>query len=32
VRYHDKTYKGIEGAKLLIENQFLGVKKASEQA
>ncbi len=30
VRYHDKTYKGIEGAKLLIENQFLGVKKASE--
>jgi nitrogen fixation protein NifB len=30
VRYHDKTYKGVEGAKLLIENQFLGVKKASE--
>ena len=30
VRYHDKTYKGVEGAKLLIEKQFLGVKKASE--
>ncbi len=30
VRYHDKTYKGIEGAKLLIEKQFMGVKKASE--
>lgn len=30
VRYHDKTYKGVEGAKLLIENQFLGVRKASE--
>jgi nitrogen fixation protein NifB len=30
VRYHDMTYKGVEGAKLLIENQFLGVKKASE--
>lgn len=30
VRYHDKTYKGVEGAKLLIENQFWGVKKASE--
>ncbi|MCZ7393257.1 MAG: hypothetical protein O8C56_08015, partial [Candidatus Methanoperedens sp.] len=30
VRYHDTTYKGVEGAKLLIENQFLGVKKASE--
>jgi nitrogen fixation protein NifB len=30
VRYHDKTYKGVEGAKLLIENQFLGVKKASD--
>jgi len=30
VRYHDKTYKGVEGAKLLIEKQFEGVKKASE--
>ncbi|KCZ73124.1 putative Fe-S oxidoreductase [Candidatus Methanoperedens nitroreducens] len=30
VRYHDKTYRGVEGAKLLIENQFLGVKRASE--
>lgn len=30
VRYHDRTYKGVEGAKLLIEKQFLGVKKASE--
>ncbi len=30
VRYHDKTYKGVEAAKLLIENQFLGVKRASE--
>lgn len=28
VRYHDKTYRGIEGSKLLIENQFLGVKRA----
>ena len=30
VRYHDKTYKGVEGAKLLIEKQFEGIKKASE--
>ncbi|MFU8766613.1 MAG: radical SAM protein [Candidatus Methanoperedens sp.] len=30
IRYHDRTYKGVEGAKILIENQFLGVKKASE--
>lgn len=30
VRYHDKTYKGVEGAKLLMNNQFLGVKQASE--
>lgn len=30
VRYHDKTYKGVEGAKLLIEKQFKGIKKASE--
>src|SRR5659263_346976 len=30
VRYHDKTYKGVEGAKLLIEKQFEGLKKASE--
>lgn len=30
IRYHDKTYRGVEGAKILIENQFLGVKKASE--
>lgn len=30
VRYHDKTYRGVEGAKLLIENQFLGVKRASD--
>ena len=30
VRYHDKTYKGAEGTKILIENQFLGMKKASE--
>jgi len=30
VRYHDKTYRGVEGAKLLIEKQFEGVKKASE--
>ena len=30
VRYHDKTYRGVEGAKLLLENQFLGVKRASE--
>lgn len=30
VRYHDKTYKGREGAKFLIENQFLGVKRASK--
>lgn len=30
IRYHDKTYKGVEAAKILIENQFLGVKKASE--
>ncbi len=29
VRYHDRTYKGVEAAKLLIENQFLGVKRAS---
>ncbi|VVB88196.1 FeMo cofactor biosynthesis protein NifB [uncultured archaeon] len=31
VRYHDKTYRGVEGAKVLIENQFLGVKKASDE-
>jgi nitrogen fixation protein NifB len=30
VRYHDTTYKGIEASKILIENQFLGIKKASE--
>jgi len=30
VRHHDKTYKGVEGAKLLIEKQFEGIKKASE--
>jgi nitrogen fixation protein NifB len=30
VRYHDKTYKGVEGAKLLIEKQFEGIRKASE--
>jgi len=30
VRYHDRTYKGVEGAKILIENQFLGVKKSSD--
>ena len=30
VRYHGKTCKGVEGARLLIENQFLGVEKASE--
>jgi nitrogen fixation protein NifB len=30
VRYHDKTYRGVEGAKLLIEKQFEGIKKASE--
>jgi len=30
VRYHDKTYRGVEGAKLLLEKQFLGVKMASE--
>ncbi|HMB46339.1 MAG TPA: radical SAM protein [Candidatus Methanoperedens sp.] len=30
VRYHDKTYKGVEAAKLLIEKQFEGIKKASE--
>ena len=30
VRYHDKTYKGVEGAKLLIEKQSEGIKKASE--
>lgn len=30
IRYQDKTYKGVEGTKILIENQFLGVKKASE--
>jgi nitrogen fixation protein NifB len=30
VRYHDKTYRGVEGAKLLIEKQFEGVKKAAE--
>ncbi|MCX9081269.1 MAG: radical SAM protein [Candidatus Methanoperedens sp.] len=30
VRYHDKTYKGVEGARLLIEKQFEGIKKASE--
>ncbi len=29
VRYHDKTYRGIEGAGFLIENQFLGIKRAS---
>jgi nitrogen fixation protein NifB len=30
VRYHDQTYRGVEGAKLLIEKQFEGVKRASE--
>ncbi len=30
VRYHDKTYRGVEGAKLLLEKQFLGVKMASD--
>ncbi len=30
VRYHGKTYKGKEGAELLIKNQFLGVRKASK--
>jgi len=30
VRYHDKTYRGVEGARLLIEKQFEGVKRASE--
>ena len=30
VRYHDRTYKGVEGVKILIENQFLGVKKSSD--
>ncbi|HLB71445.1 MAG: radical SAM protein [Candidatus Methanoperedens sp.] len=30
VRYHETTYRGVEGAKILIENQFEGVRKASE--
>ncbi len=30
VRYHDKTYRGVEAARILIKNQLLGVKKASE--
>ncbi len=31
VRYHDKTYAGVEGAELLIKNQFKGVKAASKE-
>jgi nitrogen fixation protein NifB len=31
VRYHNKTYRGEEGAKILIENQFKGVEAASKK-
>ncbi len=30
VRHHEKTYRGMEGARFLIENQFLGVRRASD--
>ncbi|NIA03056.1 MAG: radical SAM protein [Nitrospirae bacterium] len=30
VRYHDKTYKGLEAAELLVEKQWEGIKAATE--
>jgi nitrogen fixation protein NifB len=30
VRYHGKTYRGEEGAKILVENQFKGVEAAAK--